>query len=415
MRKKIVFLTVLFFIVVLSGCNLFQADNDDNTGSSDTVLVSCEYVTTVSVQVLDQFLGIVSAQWNALYGITLDDLIQATQHDVKVYKVIYKTEFKGEIITASGAVAVPETPGPYPVVSYQRGTIFRSQDAPSQFTDLFSGVPILVWGIVISSSCGHVCSAPDLLGFAESRDIFHPYHHAVDANTCVNMLRATREVCNDLNLELTYEYFLAGYSEGGYVTMALLKQITQNHRYEFPIAAASIGGGAHDILSTMQQWLQGNVYPYTPIICFVLQGYLEYYDMDRNLNEIFQSPYAERLRDGLLKTEELDHFALAEQFTPFIEDLFTPQFLADFRGNGETQLKEALEENNLLIGWFPSAPVRIYQGNLDQLIPYGNLQAAQQCFGMFPNVQCIPLEGRTHGDGNFVFFIETVNWFGTFQ
>ncbi|NIM15437.1 MAG: hypothetical protein GTO45_25965 [Candidatus Aminicenantes bacterium] len=415
MRKKLVFLTVLFFILVLSGCNLFQTNNDDNAGSSDTVLVSYEQVTTLSVQVLDQYLGILSTQWNALYGITLDSLIEATQYDVRIYKVIYKTYFKGEPVIVSGAVVIPETPGPYPVVSYQRGTIFRSQDAPSQFTTLFSGVPILVWGIVFSSSCGHVCSAPDLLGFAESRDIFHPYHHASDADTCVNMLRATREVCNDLNVELTNEYFLAGYSEGGYVTMALLKQITRKHKYEFPLVAVSIGGGAHDILSTMQQWLQGTVYPYTPIICFVIQGYLEYYDMDRNLNEIFQSPYAERLRDGLLKTEELDHFALADQLTPFIEELFTPQFLADFRGNGETQLKEALEENNLLKGWFPFAPVRIYQGNFDQIIPYSNFQAAHQYFGMFPYVQCIPLEGRSHGDGNFLFFIETVNWFSTFQ
>jgi len=415
MNKKIVIFILLSFLTIFNGCDLFQNNNDDKSPSQDSVLISYEHVTTLSVQILDQYLGALSAQWNILYGITLDSLIEATQYDVNIYRVIYHTSFKGDKIKASGAVVIPDSPAPYPVVSYQRGTIFRSQDAPSQFTTLFSGVPILVWGIVMSSSCGHVCSAPDLLGFAESRSIFHPYHHSSDAYTCVNMLRATREVCNDLNLQLTNKYFLAGYSEGGYITMALLKQITSKHRYEFPLVAVSIGGGAHDILATMQEWLQGTTYPYTPIICFVLQGYLEYYDMDRTLSEIFQSPYAERLQEGLLKTEKLDHFALSGQLTPYIEELFTPQFLSDFRGEGETQLKQALEENNLLKDWVTFTPVRIFQGDMDQIIPFSNFQASQQYFKTFPTVQFIPLEGRSHGDGNFLFFIETVDWFRSFQ
>ena len=54
--------------------------------------------------------------------------------------------------------------------------------------------------------------------------------------TVIDMLRAVKHFCNQNNfIQFNEQLFLEGYSEGGYVTMAAVKEIEENLSDEFNI------------------------------------------------------------------------------------------------------------------------------------------------------------------------------------
>ena len=51
--------------------------------------------------------------------------------------------------------------------------------------------------------------------------MLHPYMVALpSATSVVDMIRAGKNLCDSLNVLISEDVFLAGYSEGGFVTMA---------------------------------------------------------------------------------------------------------------------------------------------------------------------------------------------------
>ena len=74
----------------------------------------------------------------------LQELADLANHDARVYRMIYKTTYKGQEIEASALVGVPvDYEGSMAIVSMHHGTLVRKSDAPSQNTSdylLFSSV-----------------------------------------------------------------------------------------------------------------------------------------------------------------------------------------------------------------------------------------------------------------------------------
>jgi fermentation-respiration switch protein FrsA (DUF1100 family) len=52
-----------------------------------------------------------------------------------------------------------------------------------------------------------------------------------------------------------------------------------------------------------------------------------------------------------------------------ISALFTAEFLSDFLGNGETEIKAAMEENSVN-SWSATAPILLVHGEDDITVPY---------------------------------------------
>ena len=93
-----------------------------------------------------------------------------------------------------------------------------------------------IWSAVsLLASTGYVVSAPDYLGYGASKALPHPYEHAASlASASADMLRATREFCQQQAVSVTQKNFLLGYSEGGYATMALHKYLEANYASTLP-------------------------------------------------------------------------------------------------------------------------------------------------------------------------------------
>ncbi|MCK4761612.1 MAG: hypothetical protein KAW12_05380 [Candidatus Aminicenantes bacterium] len=404
--NKTKFFILLLVLVSLVGCKIKQDDNG-NGDEPNLVLVSYEKLTAaaITVTVLDQLLDL-DANFN-------DKIIQnATQYAVNVYKVIYNTTYKGVAKQASGACVIPTASDAVPVVSYQHATILHHSDAPSQYKNLLD-MPGEMVMCLLTGACGFVCSAPDYIGYGVDIDTLHPYHHAEStAVACVDMLRAVKELCAELDVNTGSEYFLTGYSEGGYATLALQKKIETDHAAEFPLSAVSAGAGAYDLLTSSSGFVEYAALGNPAYVCFIFVAYNDIYGLGRDLNEIFQAPYSDRLRDGLLNGDYTTNQANSN-LTGVTADLFTAKFLADFLGSGETTLKDALRDNNLYQGWIPAAPLRLFHGTADLTVSPANSETAENAFlnNGAADVEYISFPGLNHAGSVLPWVKNTIQWF----
>ena len=143
---------------------------------------------------------------------------------VKMYGVTYDTaDTDGTMVVASGLVIIPEPPtGKYALVSFQHGTIFTRDQAPSypekcvytQFLREFAGQRYLI-------------SMPHDIGMGYSM-VIHPFTltripKPLPAWTCSGPPRP----CVPCSGEFNGKLFLTGYSQGGRATMALHRLIEE--------------------------------------------------------------------------------------------------------------------------------------------------------------------------------------------
>jgi dipeptidyl aminopeptidase/acylaminoacyl peptidase len=132
--------------------------------------------------------------------------------DVTVHEIVHPTTWpRGEATDASGAVLVPSgagCSGPYPVLSYSRGTDLDRARAMAETnereTQALAG---------FFAARGWVIVASDYLGYAKSSYPYHPYLHAdSEARTTIDALLAGRALLARLGVAESGRVFLAGYS-----------------------------------------------------------------------------------------------------------------------------------------------------------------------------------------------------------
>jgi len=396
------FITLIVFSVgffcIFSGC----ADSRD---------ADFEVVTSYEVVGGWHSAAALDGELNKLSYFSDGKIQDETQYSVQLLKVRYRTVYKGAAITASGVVLVPTSgKGPFPVVSYHHGTKFYDGEIPSMST-AFNLEKEVGWAYVMASA-GFVCSVPDYLGFNESYQILHPY--LLEEPTGIvplDMLRATLELCEYINVKTTNRIFLTGYSEGGYATLVVQKRIQEQHAGEFSLAASSAGAGPYDLLTTARVLSKQatNVVPaYAP---FLFLAYKEYFGWGRATSSVFQSPYATRIDGGLFDgSHSVEQINAQLAVAP--TNLYQEAFLSSINNGGELDFKNALQTNSIYSGWAPNAPTRLYHGDVDLTVPYTNSLIASNAFqASGGNFTMHTLTGKNHLSGAPFFLKETLLWF----
>lgn len=180
----------------------------------------------------------------------------AIQYDVDIYKVTYRTIYKGTEIVASGIVSLPDTDDPLPMISFQHGTIVAHNEAPSKQT---STETMFLYGAFAST--GMIAVFPDYIGFGSSSDIFHPYYiEEYTASAIIDNLKAASELAKKKGRSFNQNLFLAGYSEGGYATMAAHKSIEQNGLSGFNLVASFPASGGYDVKDVQERFFEQTFY-----------------------------------------------------------------------------------------------------------------------------------------------------------
>lgn len=327
------------------------------------------------------------------------------KYEVEFYKVIYKTTFKGDTISVSGLLGIPQGDADSPsLLSAQHGTLFRWTDAPSNFPAGSTGFELL-------ASLGFVTLLPDYIGYGISQKITHPYYDKESAGTTVaDMIEAVKFFLQEQKFSISDRLFLLGYSEGAYVTMAAQKEIETNPSYKLNVTAAAEGAGGYDLGVFLSFITDTPTYTAPSFLAFIIKAYTDTYDWSEPYSYYFQEPYASdipNLLDGSKAREEIDA-ALPDSLSL----LFTPSFYADLKDTTkETPLKRQLIKNSFL-AWTPKSPTRLFHGTADVTVPFETSQATYNRFkdAGATNVEFYPIQGGNHQTSVEPMMINALSW-----
>ncbi len=320
-------------------------------------------------------------------------------NDISVYKIVYKTTVNGNQINASGLICVPSTPGSYPVLSFQNGTNTVYADAPS-----VSPTEYTHQMVELIASMGYVVLFADYPGFGESSQIPHPYLvKEPTVQTLVDLLYTAREIGNSEFPGITFknEYYLLGYSQGGWATLALDKALETDHSSDFAVKATSCGAGPYNILFLLENMINQPSYPVPAYLAYIVNAYTAYNQFTNPASDIFKSPYDSRigsLFNGLLTLDQIDN-----QLTTSIPDLLNPDFISGIDTSPKySSVRDALN-NNSITAWQTSVPILFTHGEMDtEVNPLSteNFFNAMLTAGTSPSIcSKITVPNVDHGNG----------------
>ena len=327
------------------------------------------------------------------------------EYDVDIYQVTYKTEYLGEEITASGIVTFPATEDAVPMLSFQHGTIAAHREAPTQDQ---SGTYYLLSGM---ASAGYILLIPDFIGFGSSDDVLHPYYHAeLTGSSIVDMLEAARELAIVEGYNFNGDVFLAGYSEGGYATMAAHKMMEENPVPEMELVASAPSSGGYDVKGMQEYFFGLESYHQPFFLAYVALSYKTAYNWSEPLSIFFNEPYASNIPtyfDGSLSGSQIN-----AQLTTTIADYVNADFLNGVDTDATySKIVDAFEENSL-DNWVPTKRMMMYHGTDDITVPYQNSVDTYENFinlGADPSVVTFTdIPGATHGSGAIPYISDIV-------
>lgn len=327
---------------------------------------------------------------------------------VEIYKITYLTELNGQSITASGLVILPTSQEPVGMLSFQHGTIVAHDEAPSE-TPVTSN--ILMFYAAMSAP-GLIGIVPDFIGFGSSKNVVHPYYlEKPTADAVIDNLRAGRELALLNKLNFNGRLFLAGYSQGGYATMAAHKSIEENGLEDFTLIASFPSSGGYDIKGVQEYFFEQDYYDQPFYLAFVAFAYRTTLGWTQPLTDFFQQPYADAipgLLNGTYSGGEIN-----AQLTSDIQQLVSPHILANI--NSDTKydyINNAFAENSLT-DWTPKIKMYMYHGDFDVTVPYQNSVDVYQKFiarGASPDVvKFTTLPFANHGSGVTPYLIAFIN------
>ncbi|WP_392538242.1 alpha/beta hydrolase family protein [Legionella sp. 227] len=337
------------------------------------------------------------------------DVLEAS-YDVTLYKINYKTSAPdGHMTVASGLMAVPSVTADVGIVSYQHGTRFNHEDAPSRMKESDSIYPAL-----FASHGGYLTVLPDYLGFGDNELMLHPYvQYETLASSSVNMLLAAKELAKIINIKVNEQLYVGGYSEGGFSSLVLFELLTKQYP-NIPVTAVALGSAPYDWDETMKFIMLDpgpRATAYLAYFFFSLQTYKNYWT---DLNQIFVSPYnaiVPELFDGLHSSKEILN-ALPKNPALIFQQEFFNAILEHTDGNSEN-LRNYFNHYD----FSPTAPLLLVGTKGDKDVPYHGAELAYDQFTKYSSAVYIQSVSDTldHRDAAPYVFYEMLQFFKRFH
>lgn len=378
---------------------LFSCEEDSLTPpeSSNEYLLDYELLETFEANQLRTFI--------ALYQQGADtDVIR---YDVEIYKVTYLSSYQGQATEASGLVCIPAEAKvvSFPFFLGLHASISSQSESPSNFSSP------LGTGLEFFAALGYVSVIPDYLGFGVSSQFFHPYlvRESV-TQASVDMIKATEEMMEELDQTYEQELYMAGYSQGGYNTMATLYAFENESLLpDWEIGAAAAGAGAYDLEFLTQETVEKQNYASPEVLAYLIWSYHIYYQLEGGAEQYFQEPYAGRIPSLFDGTKSLGE--VKEQLTTDLTILLQPDFLASLRDGADYQLRDAVLQNSIP-AWATNTPINLLHSPNDEVIGIANSTgfAEEMENAGSSNIVVTPLDAPGHRQAAIPMLINTIFW-----
>ncbi len=341
------------------------------------------------------------------------------RYDVDQYAMSYTTiNEKGEPTVASAGVFVPIGAGTrLPLVSFSHGTQTDKQKVPSTLAF------INPQGIV-NAAHGSVAVLADYVGMGVDAAHIQPYLIAqVGADASLDALRAARRLLKTLGLSLDGRLFVYGYSQGGQVAMALVREIESEPRSHFTVTAAAPGSGPYAFGEVFRTTLANpnppvQKAPSVPVI-FLVASFQEVYHFANRMDDLLVPPF-DAFGERMVTSGMTDAEAAAIPVAKFSRDVLQPALFESILNDPDAPIVQAMRANETY-DWTPRTPLRMYYTPADLVVnPMNTLLALERMRARgAQNVDAIPLvglkgEALTHGLAQWPAYIGARRWFDTF-
>ncbi|MGB1020812.1 MAG: lipase family protein [Flavobacteriaceae bacterium] len=354
----------LFLVLAILSCSK-EKDMEDPPETPDPPIVVPEpepepEPETNLVNVLDYYSF--SSRILKLIAENNTDLpLDFTFHNVAAHKVIYNTiDHNEENTVASGILLLPDKEGDLPLLSFQHGTLLDPELAPSK--SKFGNNELTLAAVLASS--GIITIVPDYLGYGNSTLPKHPYEHKETlSRASYDMIIATNHYIKENNISTNDSLFIAGYSEGGFATIALQQLIEKEN--EFQLIQSYAGAGAYNKTTFTKMILEAQEeQAHMGYYLWVLYSYNYLYEgLNRSWSEYINEPYASKLKDiGQFNAPVADSL-----ISKNVAELFHPKFISGIINETDTVFLEALEDNNVY-DWKPENPIGLFHSKNDVLV-----------------------------------------------
>jgi hypothetical protein len=218
--------------------------------------------------------------------------------------------------------------------------------------------------------------------------------------------------------------FLGGYSEGGFATLAALRDwVSLSEKPNVfdlqSLTAVSAGAGAYDMKTTFDAILQWDVSLANPsYLVMVALSYKSMYNISHPLEYIFSERNVQAIQKGIyggeLSRQEINDFLDSEP-----SKLFSAEFLEHYRDGSDMQTLGAFEDNRIELAknsMLQELPIRLFHGKEDMDVPLFNSEQMYQASKstVAGNMELVMPEGVDHFEGSRLWLMDTLRFFRTF-
>ncbi|MCQ2574470.1 MAG: hypothetical protein MJ182_11305 [Treponema sp.] len=307
------------------------------------------------------------------------------------YEITYISEYsEGDASEECALLLLPysnKKSGEFPLVVISHGTLIGADTGTTTYNSNYSEW----WAAWYLASTGVAVLLPETPGFGYTqKQVFHPYMNkealgvsSRDAlNAAVQFFKVNKkEGIYDNGLDFNGKVALAGYSEGGFTTLALLEELQKNPVKDINLKLVLPMAAPADVSETMAECFKSEKkypHPFYMPYCFLGWEKLNPVLLDKNrvFSEKFLSDVVPLFLDKSSKKvleEKIDEY-LGDQpcYTMLSEEardwLFNPENSAD-----GIAFKTLLEKNNALDVPVPQdVKVKILHSPADDSVPFEN-------------------------------------------
>jgi len=310
---------------------------------------------------------------------------------VKLYRVTYPSvvpERGNKPIVATGLLAVPDLPETaFPMVSYQHGTVYGKRQVPS-FPEQSDETRLM---IAQFAGQGYLVIGADYFGMGTSKE---PEGYVVKAShqqATLDMLLASRSVLAGMKLSAS-KLFLSGWSQGGFVSFAMLEKLES---VGIPAQAMTTASAPVDVFVALNGFLnfprKNDANWVTTLFILSSFSFENYYGVPGLARALLTDETYEISRK-VYEREPVEASQVPTDLRKLIRpEYFDPQFFANSAYGRLVAQTQAYR-------WVTKTPVRAYYGLADEVIrdELGQLPMTWQKALGNDKVEAIPTGPTTH-------------------
>jgi hypothetical protein len=344
-----------YFLCIVAVLTIVSCSRDDDDVTFD-FLVEAQPLGTVSATQLQSLM------------IDYAELTSFVNTGITVYRVEYNTLCNDDKIKASGIFVIPDNLSEQtPALVFNHGTIANKNEAPSR-NSLLS--PTIETGIAYLSASIFGCAVliPDYIGYGASEATVHPYIHAKSlGQSSLDFLRTYIEYAEKtFKMPVSRKVVIAGYSEGGYASVALHKKI-QESAADLRIVKTYAGAGPYDIKASFNRVVSTNedlLPEHLSSYLWVLSTFKSYMNYAKPFHQIYSEE-----DNAVFQSNSYDFGYLKTYSNVNLnpQNLFRKDFIDGIISGTDTELS-ALMEQNSLVDFVPSDSLVLFHSEADSWV-----------------------------------------------